>query len=426
LIEKVPYRIVMAIAVVLIAVFAMALGVGFTERDLKPHGGVLEYTYYALSLFVIGGVDLGTPQGGPIWARAGLWIAYFAAPVLTVSAILDAIFRVFSTEKFRLRHARNHIVIVGDEKLAEMLLRRLREFDTRALVVLVVDSSVSQYRLAQLRKQYGVLALVSDVIDDYVFERISIRRASRVLILGEESLSGFGLAHTMLQRNPALAGNITVHCMKLRFMRAMGTTSQGGAINTFNTYQLAARRMVEQEIEPLLDKQHDSAVIVLAGFGPFGQSILERLQDTAAGRIEAIAVLSDDVERRLLVTREQVAISTEIELHSFQGDISHPQVWSDLNDELPIDSPRNIFVMSTDRSEDNLRTALWLRRQTNAAIIARTRDALPFVREVGVHDDIAVVNTLELAGYAIPRDWLLAKAGAGGAMPPREELSSLN
>ena len=237
--RKIPFRLVAAISLAVVAAGTMAVGVGFTERDLSASSGPLEFLYYALSLFVIGGVDLGTPRGGPGWARALLWFVYFAAPILTVSAILDAIFQIFSGEKLRLRTARKHLVVIGDDALAEVVLRRLRSFDRSALAVLVANTSATGHRLAKLRRRYGVLVEVSDTVDDYLLERLRIKRARRVVILGSDSLAGFGMVHSILGRNPELKGRITLHCPKLRIMRAMASTEIMNSIHTFNTNQLA-------------------------------------------------------------------------------------------------------------------------------------------------------------------------------------------
>ena len=64
-------------------------GVEVTERDLT-RAGVAEKAYYALGLFVLGGLDIGTPVGGPLYGRLLLWTAYFAAPLITASALVEA------------------------------------------------------------------------------------------------------------------------------------------------------------------------------------------------------------------------------------------------------------------------------------------------------------------------------------------------
>ena len=62
----------------------MTLGVEVSERDLTGEG-LLGRLYYVLGLFVLGGLDLGTPMGGPAFGRVLLWFAYFGAPLITAS-----------------------------------------------------------------------------------------------------------------------------------------------------------------------------------------------------------------------------------------------------------------------------------------------------------------------------------------------------
>ena len=72
------------------AVFALALVAfvsGVTTSGVPDMAGqsILAWTYYAGGLFVFGGLDLGTPVGGPTVGRAALWCAYFLAPTITTT-----------------------------------------------------------------------------------------------------------------------------------------------------------------------------------------------------------------------------------------------------------------------------------------------------------------------------------------------------
>ena len=59
----------MAFVVVYLAAFtAFSLGVDVSERDMAG-AGLLSRAYYTFGLFVLGGLDLGTPVGGTPIAR---------------------------------------------------------------------------------------------------------------------------------------------------------------------------------------------------------------------------------------------------------------------------------------------------------------------------------------------------------------------
>jgi hypothetical protein len=191
-------------------------------------------------------------------------------------------------------------------------------------------------------------------------------------------------------------------------MRAMANSAIAADVNAFNAYQQAAILLVDSVLDPALAAIEGQPCVVIAGFGRFGQSILEQLQVRCGGRALTVAILAEDAIRRILVTREQVELSSELTLHTYQGDISHPQIWSDFAETVAIDDPKNLFVMATDRAEDNLRTALWLRRQNDTSlIVARSHYASPFTGAMGRRSGIEFVSVDGLAARAIPQDWIV-------------------
>ena len=84
-------------------------------------------------------------------------------------------------------------------------------------------------------------------------------------------------------------------------------------------------------------------------------------------------------------------------------------VWQQLRQEVHIeaDAYNLIFVLGTGQEEDNLRTALWLRRNyPNAMIIARSSKQSRFAEEVGSEHRIINVSIHELVEENIPKHWV--------------------
>ena len=79
------------------ALLGLSSGVSLTERPDIESAGLLTKAYYSLGLFVVGGLDLGTPTGGPLIGRIMLWTAFFGSPLLMASAVIDALLMVPST-----------------------------------------------------------------------------------------------------------------------------------------------------------------------------------------------------------------------------------------------------------------------------------------------------------------------------------------
>src|SRR5690606_26963330 len=117
----------------LVAVFSagfigLASGVELSERDLSEVG-LWAKAYYALGLFVVGGLDLGTPHGGPAIGRALVWASYFLAPLITASALIETALRILNPLALRARRLQGHVIIAGASRLALVYAKRLRELD---------------------------------------------------------------------------------------------------------------------------------------------------------------------------------------------------------------------------------------------------------------------------------------------------------
>ena len=50
-------------------------------------------------------------------------------------------------------------------------------------------------------------------------------------------------------------------------------------------------------------------VVILAGFGRFGQTILEELQRSAVNELDTVLIIDKDAQRRVLVADEQMKFS---------------------------------------------------------------------------------------------------------------------
>jgi hypothetical protein len=80
-------------AVFLLTIGAFASGVRTSGVDEMSSLSVFAWIYYAGGLFVFGGLDLGVPTGGSAIGRGALWVAFFLAPSITATAVIEAALR---------------------------------------------------------------------------------------------------------------------------------------------------------------------------------------------------------------------------------------------------------------------------------------------------------------------------------------------
>lgn len=384
----------------------LAAGTGLSERPDVITSGWLTKAYYALGFFVVGGLDVGTPVGGPAWARSILWLAYFGAPLLTASAVIDAVIQVITPDRWHLRRIQDHTIIFGSGRLTLSYLRLLQRHAPGQKVI-VVDTGFDPVREQELINKFNAMTLVGDLTHDYLLQQLRLKKARRVLLLGENDFQAFEAATRILEIAPGLQHKLILHCQNLRFMRALSDTELAGQCEVFNTYNLAATGFVQDYLVDHFHRTKARDVVVMAGFGRFGQSVLEELQTIAAQEIEHVSVIDIDADRRILVAAEQERIGTDYQRSVFQGNISHPAVWEQLSQTVALHADEPTVILGTGKEQDNLRTALWIKeRYPNARIFARTNDISKFALAVGSEHGIKSISITQLVEDHIPQDWL--------------------
>ncbi len=112
----------------------------------------------------------------------------------------------------------------------------------------------------------------------------------------------------------------------------------------------------------------------------------------------------------ILVAEEQERLGGNYERQILQGDISHPAVWQKLGALADLSVAKPTVILGTGRAEDNLRTALWIKKQfPNALVFARTNDISELALDVGREHGINAFSIKQLVEDNLPASWLPPK-----------------
>ena len=377
-------------------------GVGLSERPDVADTGVFTKAYYAVGLFVLAGLDLGMPTGGPLYARILLWIAYFAAPVWTASAIFETILSALRPPVWRIKSVKNKIVIIGGGELTLGFLNRITASRDGRRVIVIVDESLHPH-LDQLRSYRRVKVYVVSGNQMHRMRRYSLHKASKFLLLSERDEINFEVASILLDVDPQLGSKIIYHVSDLRFLRVLADSRVVKLCTTFNQYELAATQLAREQLTQRFRATPYRDTVVLAGFGRFGQSLLEQ---HAEGAFNRVAIIDLDAEQQVLIADEQLVSQRKYSCHTYEGDINDPQAWQQLIREAIAGKEEPVFAITTGDDQSNLRCAIWLRKQfPGALIIARTLAPSSFAKGICDQHDVISVNTAELAQASIPHAW---------------------
>lgn len=382
----------------------LLLGVGVTERDLAATG-IAERAYYALGLFVLGGLDIGTPMGGPVAGRALLWFAYFAAPLITASALLEAAVRLIGPLTLRVRPLRDHIVLGGAGRLTVLYVRKLRRQDPRRTVV-VVERNPDHPSLENLREVHRALVVIGDVTNDDVLTRLRVDRARRVLFLTGNDFVNLDGAAKVLRMAPGSEGRIVAHVSDLGFIRETSESTVARKCDVFNGHEFAATALVRDHLVERFRATADRDLVVLAGFGRFGQTVLDQLQRNAPGSFGRVVIIDEVASAKVRIFAHQPGFDDDYQRSVIDGDLLDPGVWREVGEVVRKDGRAPVVILGSGEDGTNLHAALLVKKQhPGALVIARSFQASPFTEETARESGIEAFDLAGLIEQGMPEAW---------------------
>ncbi len=382
---------------------AFTMGAGPSERMSIPTGDLLTKIYYTLGLFVLGGMDLGTPVLGPPVARGLLWFAYFAAPAVTVSAVVEGLMLLIQPQIWWMRRLRGHVVIGGCGQLTLLFLRRLRAVQPRVPVV-VIEPREDQVGLEEARDVHHVHVLNGDVTNGALLQHLRLDRAQRVVLLTGDDFANLEAAAKIRTIAPEISARTIAHVSDLRFLRAINGVHVRG--ETFNVHQIAASHLVATHLLAHFDRTAPRDLVVLAGFGRFGQTVLDQLQREAAGKFHTVVIIDLMAVQGAAIFDNQIGFDDGYERVIMDRDLRDPLLWRELDERFHFERCAPVIVIGCGDGGVNLRTALTMSsRYPSATMIARSFQRSLFAEQMSAGTNLTAFSVAELVSQSMPSAW---------------------
>jgi Trk K+ transport system NAD-binding subunit len=392
------------LALVFVAGFAgFAMGGVVAQRPTIADDPITAKLYYTLGLFVLAGIDLGMPCGGPAIARALLWFALFAAPAVTAGALTEGVLRVLRADVWALRNLRSHVVLAGCGKLSMLYLTRLREKRPHVRVV-IVEKRADHENIALARAR-GARVVVGDITEDTILESVRVDRAARVLLLTGDDFANLDAATKILAMAPSVGSKVVVHVGDLRFAKALESSRVATECVLFNSHQVAASHLVESVLVPHFAKTPGCDALVLGGFGRFGQTVLDELQRRKEHCVRTVVIIDAHATRAFAEFGQLCSGEAKGERVVIDGDITDPRVLERAQHACATHEPA--FILGSNDDGANVRTAVSLARAwPEALVVARGFGTSTFAREIARDRRFTILGVGELLADSIPDRWL--------------------
>ena len=213
------------------------------------------------------------------------------------------------------------------------------------------------------------------------------------MLLTDDGLANLDVGWRVAQ---STALPVVAHVGDIAMRRLVERASRGEALErlrVFNSHRVAARGLHEQHLAALFEQTAPRDVVVLAGFGRFGQTILEHLLREARGEIERAVVVDLSAHRAVRTFRAQVEGVPDCALETVEGDLDDPRTWEAVDHIIEDLDVEPIYVIGTDDDARNVRAAISLRdvRKESRIFVRCTRQSA-FVSEVSAELEFTVLS----------------------------------
>ncbi|MFA7173511.1 MAG: NAD-binding protein [Kiritimatiellia bacterium] len=411
----------------LLAVATCAIGtLGFTQYQAvsaSPYS-LADAFYQSLQLFTLESGVIPHPIPWP------LKIARFLAPVLTFTAVAQALAVIFHSEvrNFRLSRSRGHIVICGAGTKASALIR---DYCCGQQRVIIIDSKASQV-LQDVPAQADVFAIRGDATDGETLRQARAERAERVFITTGNDSVNIEIAASLMRHckaSASRAGRVACHIHLVdrqteelfKRHRIFKDAAAQIDMHTFNVYDNAARLLWRERLQvcgPLAPDDARSLHTVIGGLGQMGEAVLLRLVRSAhyANGLKPTVTI---IDLQAALCKEHLlarypALPHHCNLAFIQADLDRPQAIKQITEILTKPGQITSVVLCLDDDHANfaiaLRLAPHLKAHATPIFIRLTRAAGLCELLQAEHSDSALARQIDgfgLTGTCCTRELVL-------------------
>lgn len=388
------------------ALISMEMGVGFSERPGTVDSSWMLRFYDTIGLFVLGGLDLGEPIGGTAFWRILMWFSYFGAPAITGLAVVETLLKTIAPGHWHFRKIRNHTIIVGTGSIGEIYLNRLRTLDPGAPII-VVEPERDVAEGSAVLSEGGPIYVTGDVQSDIFLERLRLEKARRIVFATSDDFLNLDVATRVLDRVPTLGEDIIIHVADLSLLRAVEATRVARECTTFNTFHVAATHLVRTELLEWFHHTVEDDIVVLGGFGRFGQTVLGELQAHAGERFNKVILIDPQIEAMAAQFDEQVGFRDDhYEHYLISSDLGNPGTWKEIERRFDLHSHTPAFVLGSSNDATNIRSALTVQKMyKETRSFARVSEHSSFAEDLAKDTGVRIISLAALLTESMPSKW---------------------
>ena len=260
--------------------------------------------------------------------------------------------------------------------------------------------------IKELNKKFGPINALKNV-------SLNISQGEVICIIGPSGCGKSTLLRAINWLTPPdsgmvkLEGKIIVQSGDLRFVRSLKNSDLSRRCVLFNSYNLAASVLVSSALITHFKESPETDLVVIAGYGRFGQSMLALLHEKASSSVRQVVIIDQDAETQVSIAKEEEQSIEDFVVTVITGDVTHPTVWSEVAARANLSLGSPTVVLATGNAKANLNTAITLKnRYPNASLFTRTQEPNLFVDQVARDEGLNAFSIDRLVENGLPQRWM--------------------
>ncbi len=341
---------------------------------------VIAAVYCSLSLFIMGGVDIGNPSGEVLWIKSVLWISYVWAPLISVSylttfiqkKLLDRIPKSIS----------NHTAIMGFGRSGSLLYDFHRESKPHDNIIIV--DKIAPANKDEYVKNPSTWLIEKDFLTIETLKKIKIEKSRRIYITTNKDFVNVVCLSVLLdyfegKKMPRIICQISDPFFRKDVKKLYETAGKKENIEFYNGYKSACEYLLQEYIAKQLN-QEEQYLHVFLGYGIFAfclQEVMLGSQDYSNNKYLICTKRKDDGIHNKWINEVEAKITRQsVDIELIIDDIYNVDFWKLCQQKAKSDKSKLVFYICTDDDLSNMQLAIMLKQSRFEAL----NDSLIFIR----------------------------------------------
>ena len=284
----------MPVIIVILGILCFKNGVVVSDKPELTHESVGILFFHIISLFSFGAKDYGAPISGPIFYQIILYIIYFAAPLISISALTEIVYLISKPIIPTYIFNKDYHIILGYGRTGKSAENAIKESLGSDAKILIIDHNLKSSSLGiRLLLGWKKIFMQADLAEHFELDFINLTKCKSIFIITDNEWLNLKLYQ--LIKNDVHFQNETKVYTRINNLDIIefleSDNSEISVVNHhfFNIHSAAAQLFFEKkEIDKVISSEHHLFedwlkekidTFVILGFGNFGKAFLHQLTE---------------------------------------------------------------------------------------------------------------------------------------------------